>query len=255
MQSQKISISKITIKFENGQKIELSEDTFVIQTTTENTSIIIPNDFLELPDPSFQNKLKEEYEDIFDDVFVDIEDNSNYQVSKNGKVRNKKTKKELKQQPNSKGYQTVVLTNKGKQTLNFVHRIVCQTFLHNPLNLPHVNHKDHNPSNNTLSNLEWSSIKDNMFDRMYGNEEDELPNGCEKIESIKGVKFDNLYYKDTCFYIDFRPQFTFVRKYEGSKTSKQKQWALQNKNGEKVSFTQSQFLKEHLEFIPDFVCK
>ena len=82
MQSQKISISKITIKFENGQKIELSEDTFVIQTTTENTSIIIPNDFLELPDPSFQNKLKEEYEDIFDDVFVDIEDNPNYEKYK-----------------------------------------------------------------------------------------------------------------------------------------------------------------------------
>ena len=41
------------------------------------------------------------------------------------------------------------------------HRIVAQTFIPNPNNLPEVNHKDENKLNNNVENLEWVSRQRN----------------------------------------------------------------------------------------------
>lgn len=43
-----------------------------------------------------------------------------------------------------------------------VHRLVAMAFLPNPNNLPVVNHKDFNRSNNNIENLEWCSHYDNI---------------------------------------------------------------------------------------------
>jgi hypothetical protein len=43
-----------------------------------------------------------------------------------------------------------------------IHRLVAQTFLDNPENLPEVNHKDSDRANNALSNLEWVDHDQNM---------------------------------------------------------------------------------------------
>lgn len=59
----------------------------------------------------------------------------------------------------------VKLTINGKKKDYLVHRLVALTFLDNPFNLPQVNHKDKNKLNNSVSNLEWISIKDNMIHR------------------------------------------------------------------------------------------
>lgn len=51
----------------------------------------------------------------------------------------------------------------------FVHRLVAQTFIPNPDNLPEVNHKDCNPTNNNVSNLEWITRKgNNQYRNKYG---------------------------------------------------------------------------------------
>lgn len=53
-------------------------------------------------------------------------------------------------------YASVVLSNgKGFKKQLLVHRLIAYTFIPNPSNLPFINHKDENPSNNAKSNLEW----------------------------------------------------------------------------------------------------
>jgi len=64
------------------------------------------------------------------------------------------------------GYCSVELFNKGKSKRFLIHRLVAQHFIPNPDNLPQVNHKDENPRNNCVDNLEWCTAKYNMN---YGN--------------------------------------------------------------------------------------
>ena len=71
------------------------------------------------------------------------------------------------------GYLQVQLWKNGKYKMCRVHRLVAETFLPNPDNLPEVNHKDEDKTNNFVflnedgtvnkekSNLEWKSPKDN----------------------------------------------------------------------------------------------
>ena len=43
-----------------------------------------------------------------------------------------------------------------------LHRIIAQAFIVNPNNYKEINHKDENPSNNSLQNLEWCDKKYNI---------------------------------------------------------------------------------------------
>lgn len=88
-----------------------------------------------------------------------------YWVSNTGIVKGRR--KELKQWKSDLGY-CVVSLEKGKRggdresKFMNVHRAVAMAFIPNPNNLPQVNHKDENPSNNNVDNLEWCSAKYNM---------------------------------------------------------------------------------------------
>lgn len=45
-----------------------------------------------------------------------------------------------------------------------VHRLVADYFIPNPDDLRYVGHKDHNKSNNDVSNLYWTTASDNTID-------------------------------------------------------------------------------------------
>jgi hypothetical protein len=59
------------------------------------------------------------------------------------------------------GYRNVKLYRDGKMRTLYVHRLVAQAFIPNPDNLPEVNHKDEDTTNNRVDNLEWCSSKYN----------------------------------------------------------------------------------------------
>lgn len=70
----------------------------------------------------------------------------------------------LKPSSEKGGYLKVGVKVDGKWTQKKVHRLVAQTFIPNPENLPEVNHKDCNRKNNNVENLEWCT---HSYNRQY----------------------------------------------------------------------------------------
>lgn len=64
------------------------------------------------------------------------------------------------------GYLFVALYQDGQKFQKKVHRLVAETFLPNPDNLPCINHKDQDKRNNSITNLEWCTIG---YNNNYGD--------------------------------------------------------------------------------------
>lgn len=60
-------------------------------------------------------------------------------------------------------YCCVSLNKDGVDKRQSIHRLVATAFIDNPLNYSEVNHKDGNPSNNHVLNLEWVSRSQNQL--------------------------------------------------------------------------------------------
>ena len=63
------------------------------------------------------------------------------------------------------GYQQVKFCVGNERSQQLVHRLIASAFLPNPDNLPQVNHKDGNPENNNVENLEWCTAAENSQHR------------------------------------------------------------------------------------------
>lgn len=87
-----------------------------------------------------------------------------YEVSDLGQIRNKKTGRILKQAHQNTGY-TIVSLRKNNSTKTYsVHRLVMETFEpREDADKFDVNHKDWDKTNNHLSNLEWTTRKENLL--------------------------------------------------------------------------------------------
>lgn len=86
-----------------------------------------------------------------------------YEISTLGRVVRAKDKYLMKFTIDSDGYFSVGLTKGHKQSWFRVNRLVAQTYLPNPYNLPIVHHKDNNKQNNSVSNLEWVTVQANTL--------------------------------------------------------------------------------------------
>ena len=99
-----------------------------------------------------------------------------YEISPNGKIRSKdrtmtdkigRTRswkgKILNPDIAPNGYYRVSFSINRKRKQFYVHRLIAEYFIPNPKNLPQVNHIDGNKLNNSLDNLEWVTVQDNVI--------------------------------------------------------------------------------------------
>jgi hypothetical protein len=97
-----------------------------------------------------------------------------YEVSNLGRVKSLDRKSKNKATPemivkgrlikdcNTNGYRTLRLSLRNVPKMFYVHRLVCSAFVENPNNKKTVNHIDGDKTNNHYSNLEWTSLAENI---------------------------------------------------------------------------------------------
>ena len=112
-----------------------------------------------------------------------------YQVSDHGNVRSlhyrgTKAVRNLVPKRNNGGRLWVDL----KEKPFLVHRLVAQAFIPNENNYPEINHKDENPQNNHVGNLEWCTSEYNK--RMYSGNGKRKGTGRPKVNTKAVRQYD-----------------------------------------------------------------
>ena len=126
-----------------------------------------------------------------------------YQVSNLGRVKSLPRRiivgwadyvskeKILSQANHRQGYKFVCFHRNGKQKTYKVHRLVAEAFISNPNNYKCINHKNENPSNNNVDNLEWCN---HSYNNNYGTRNERVRNATCKI--VEQYTKDGQYIRD-----------------------------------------------------------
>ena len=96
---------------------------------------------------------------------------------------------------NTVGYPSISLWYNGKQYYKTVHRLVAETYIENPDNLPQVNHIDKDRTNNNVENLEWCDNQQNSEHSLAKSYKIKTPTGeiVEVFNLRKYCRENNLY--------------------------------------------------------------
>lgn len=122
-----------------------------------------------------------------------------YAVSNLGRVKSLKYGKEriLKQANDGDGYLTLGLYRNGKRKAFKVYKLVASAFIPNPMGLPEINHKDENPSNNVVSNIEWCSRRYNVnYGSRTKNASAALTNRQDMSKPVEASKYED--FREIC---------------------------------------------------------
>ena len=108
------------------------------------------------------------------EIWKDIEDFEDYQVSNLGRVRSlarlagndnanrNLLERILKQSPDKKGYLMAWLYKDKKRYTKKVHRLVAEAFIPNQDNKPQIDHINGCKTSNSVENLRWCTSKENF---------------------------------------------------------------------------------------------
>lgn len=159
-----------------------------------------------------------------DDNMIDFKEIPNfpdYMINKNGKVYSKKTNKYLKLKEDRYGYYAVTLFKNGKSYYFTIHRLVAITFLKKPVNCNVVNHLDSNKKNNSVENLEWTTVSGNTK-HCYENNvlfRNQVLNNCKKGSNtrkkkvnIKGIEFNSMVEASEYFKVNKKTIYNWLHK-------------------------------------------
>ena len=103
------------------------------------------------------------------EIFKDIPGyEGKYQITSWGRVYNVDRDSFITPEHHHKGYLRVDLYDRsGNRKHHKVHRLVGMAFVPNPDNKPQINHKDGNKENNSFTNLEWVTDRENKDHRQH----------------------------------------------------------------------------------------
>lgn len=130
-----------------------------------------------------------------------------YEISKDGEIRNVKSKHIIAEVIDKYGYITVSVVEFGKRTPKLQHRLVAECWIKIPEHLKEfemkdlqVNHIDGNKKNNNSYNLEWCTAKENkahaintgLSDMKHLNEYKYQPKKLKCVDL--DIEFESSYY-------------------------------------------------------------
>ena len=99
-----------------------------------------------------------------------------YAVTPEGEVWSYRRKKFLGYHYDKRGYPRVSLYKDGKIKHYMIHRLVAEAYIPNTDNLPQINHRDENKTNNCIQNLEWC---DGKYNANYGTRNEKISNSLK----------------------------------------------------------------------------
>lgn len=120
-------------------------------------------------------------------IYGKLDLSDRYEISNTGKLRNRRTKKELKFTIHPTGYKVVVISLGHRHICKLIkiHRAVAYMFVDGYREGLVVNHKDLNKLNNNADNLEWITCKENAYHAMQNSEKSGCVNLPRKIRCIQ----------------------------------------------------------------------
>lgn len=94
-----------------------------------------------------------------EEIWKEIKLFPKYQISSNGRVKNKKRGNILKNRINNTGYEFVVLyDNDNKEVFKYIHYLVAEAFIANPKQYRFIEHINGVLTDNRVENLKWIKV-------------------------------------------------------------------------------------------------
>ena len=163
-------------------------------------------------------------------------------------IRRKRDHYEVSEYINNKGYPCITLNGKPYRK----HRLICQQFLPNPLNLPNIDHISRDKTDYHLINMRWCSQSTNCKNKSSNkgvkmHYVDDIPDESMIVdfyETRNGRReFKNYYYHDGVFYYDNEINYRILNI---NKTKWETQYVnMKDVNGKTTSVYINRFLKQH----------
>jgi len=136
---------------------------------------------------------------------VKIDGFEDYLIAEDGTIWSSISEAKLRPGINTNGYPMVHISDGKKKHAKLVHRLVAETYIPNPDNLPCVLHKDDDKLNPHKDNLMWGTQADNMKDKCLKGRQSHTGRPGVKIEVVTPegfyLKFDSL--KEACASLDW----------------------------------------------------